>query len=102
MSKTKNNRLNRLQSKLSKKLKAKYDKFHSKPETHPRYRIEWKKFWLKRTSELEKAGINYDSYDFEGEWKEHIAGKFNEFKASEFKEKQLQIRRSSCNRNHKF
>lgn len=39
-----------------KQLNADYKKYQAKPEDHPKYGDEWKKFWNRRYLELKKEG----------------------------------------------
>lgn len=72
---------------IEKSFDEKYKKFHREPESHPKYREEWKKFWLHRSLELQRDGTDINSYDFKPEWKKFIVGRLSSFKQSEIKEK---------------
>lgn len=46
-----------------------YEEYEEKPESHPRYSDEWKKFWRRRFIELTRErSVDPNEYDFKSEW----------------------------------
>ena len=67
-----------------------YDK---RPEDHPDYPEEWKKFWEKRYRELMVQGMDPDRHDYKAEWIPHWGRKVAEIFRMELDAKTSQLLR---------
>jgi hypothetical protein len=70
--------------KMDQIIKSKYEVFYKAPESHPKYKDEWLKFWEKRCGELQTEGKDPKTYDFRDEWKKSFLKRLNDM---EFLEK---------------
>ncbi|XP_037088743.1 uncharacterized protein LOC119109253 [Pollicipes pollicipes] len=59
----------RLEKNLLGRLATKKAVFDRRPEDHPDYAAEWKKFWERRYKEVQREGKNPDTYEYTPEWK---------------------------------
>lgn len=72
--------------KIARELDDKYDNYSEHPETHPNYKTEWGKWYLKQKSEIAKGGIKVQ------EWIKYWKDRANMLKLKEFRKIEAELR----------
>ncbi|KAG4076281.1 hypothetical protein HA402_014830 [Bradysia odoriphaga] len=67
-----------------------YEKY---PEKHPMYPSEWKRYWTRRSKELEAAGRDPSNFDFSPEWSKYWLRRLRELYEDEISLKKFEIRK---------
>ncbi|KAJ6630198.1 hypothetical protein Bhyg_16713, partial [Pseudolycoriella hygida] len=67
-----------------------YEKY---PEKHPMYPSEWKRYWGRRSKELESKGIDPLTFDFSAEWSKYWIRRLRDLYDDEIALKKFEIRK---------
>lgn len=68
--------------------------YENYPEKHPMYPSEWKRYWTRRSNELESVGTDPLKYDFSAEWSKYWLRRLRELYDDEIATKKFEIRKT--------
>lgn len=74
----------------SKRIETKYIEYQIVPDTHPKYDLEWKYYWIRKVKL--NPGIDYKSSDFIEAWKKFFKFRLNELKLEDTLKERIRIR----------
>jgi len=74
----------------SKRIETKYIEYQIVPDTHPKYDLEWKYYWIRKVKL--NPGIDYKSSVFIESWKKFFKFRLNELKLEDTLKERIRIR----------
>ncbi|KAH8295269.1 hypothetical protein KR018_009451, partial [Drosophila ironensis] len=77
-------------------LNVSFAAFKVDPEQHPKYQLEWHKFWKRRKDELNRAGVDHRKYDFQNDWIRFFNGRLEELYLLEIEDIKIKCRERLC------